>query len=272
MTRMIPMIRDLSRVRPLSRLQPACARPWTAAALLPLSSASAFVLSFVFLFFTPARAGANAVAFLQQSQNSNPKPAPAPAAQQPDPASPKSSGEASKDAKPLREAVHKKKVITEDDLAKPAEPVSLSDADAEENNSICDLSCEAELRAEMGFTPDRELEFRNQLTLARNEISNDHAWNSLLGSALDAARGYCDLQRHKAEILAKGNVAEPLRNNVTAEYAPRERELSSQYRNSEGYLTQRIAAVRRFASFRATIMQYEWDDAVNRACPDFKLP
>ena len=143
--------------------------------MLPLSFAGAFVLSFVFLVFTPSRA--SAAAFLQQSQDS--KPAPAPAAQQPAPASPKPSGETPKDAK-LKQGVHKKKVITEDDLAKPAERVSLSDADGEENNSICDLSCEAELRAEMGITPDRELEFRNQLTLARNEISNDHSWNSLL--------------------------------------------------------------------------------------------
>jgi hypothetical protein len=198
---------------------------------------------------------------------------PAPARQQPASAAAKPSVEAPKDAKPLKKAVREKKVITEDDLAKPAERVSLDDADeGEEISPLCDLSCEAELKAQVGFTPERELEFRNQLTFARHEISSDKAWNSMLDSAIHAAGLYCDLHRNKAAVEANRVVSKAARDEINLHYIEHDRDYASQYRNFEGQVTQRIAAIRRFAPFRATVMQYEWSTLVNRACPDVKLP
>jgi hypothetical protein len=229
------------------------------AALAPL------LLTFLFFSVLAGRAGS-------RPQSQDPNSALASAAKQTAPAQTRPSTEAQKDATPLKKAVHEKKVITEEDLAKPEKPLKFSEADEEENNPLCDLSCEAELKAEMGITPDREIEFRNQLTLARHEIGNDRVWNSNLQGALTAASLYCDLQRQKELILSKGDTSDYTRNAVNSRFAERERDLSSQYRNYSGLVTQQITAVQRFAPFRATIMQYQWNDSTHRACPDFKLP
>jgi hypothetical protein len=208
----------------------------------------------------------------QQSQDPNSKPAPAPAAQANSSPQPKNSAETQQGAPPLKKAVHERKVITEDDLAKPEKPVSLSEGDDEENNSICDLSCEAELKSQMGIARGRELEFRNQLTLARNEIGNDRAWNSALDGAFRAGSSYCDIQRQKAEILSKGDSSSYASYMVNNRFAKQQSDLSVQYRNYAGLAKQHISAVERFAPFRATVMQYQWSDLTNRACPDFRLP
>jgi hypothetical protein len=148
----------------------------------------------------------------------------------------------------------------------------LSDLQCEENNPTCDLSCEEELRAQLGFGPEREAEFRNQLTLARHEIAYDRVWNYTLQSDLQAAGDYCDIQRQKAQILGKGAASSYLRDSVNSRFAERERKLISQYKNSAGLLTQRIQAVQRFAPFRATVMQHQVSEATARVCPDYTLP
>jgi hypothetical protein len=206
------------------------------------------------------------------SQDPNAKPAPGSPGQQPPAAASNPSSHASADSTPLRKAVHQKKVITEDDLTKPAKPITLSDLEGEENNPTCDLSCEAQLREQMGFGPEREAEFRNQLTLARHEIGDDGIWNSHLQSALRAAGDYCDIQRQKARILGKGVVSQYLRDDVSHWFSEREFKLTSQYRESTGLLTQRIQAVQRFAPFRATVMQHQVSEATARVCPDYTLP
>jgi hypothetical protein len=211
-------------------------------------------------------------ALLQASQDSNAKTVPVPVAQQPGASSSNASAHAASESTPLRKAIHQKKVITEDDLAKPAKTISLSDLGGEENNPVCDLSCEAELRAEMGFGPEREAEFRNQLTLARHEIADDRPWTSTLEDALQAASGYCGIQRQIGKIVGEGAVLEYTRNDVHSRFAEREGKLKSQYRNSTALLTARLQAVQRFASFRATVMQYQWNEATARVCPDFTLP
>ena len=237
----------------------------------PFSSACACALLFLASVFLLLKAHTSLAGTSPQLQDPNGKPAPA--AQPPAATTAKPQTDAQKDAAPLKKAVRNKRVLTEDDLAKPPEPIALNNLDeGEENNSICDLSCEATLKAEFGFTSGRDLEFRTQLTVARNEISNDHAWNSLLQNATTAAGQYCDLQRQKAEILGKGDASDYARSLVNSRYANRERDLSAQYRNNEGLVEQRIAAIRRFAPLRGSVMQYEWTDFANRACPDFKLP
>ena len=124
----------------------------------------------------------------QQSQDLSAKPAPVPAARQSSTAASNPSPHTSTERTPLQKAVHQKKVITEDDLAKPARVISLSDLEGEENNPTCELSCEAELRAQMGFGPERDAEFRSRLTLARHEIGDDRLWSTTLQDALQAAR------------------------------------------------------------------------------------
>jgi hypothetical protein len=234
---------------------------------MPSSYSRAGKYSFIFLLM----AGCSPVfaAPLHPSQDANAKPAPASPAQQP-PAT--SSSPTSAASTPLQKAVHQKKVITEDDLVKPARPITLSDLDGEENNPTCDLSCEAVLRAQMGYGPEREAEFRNQLTLARHEISDDKVWNYTLQSALHAADGYCSTQRQKAKIFGKGEVSEYVRNGVNSQFAQREHAFVLHYRESAGLLTQRIQGVRRFAPFQATVMQYQWDEALARVCSDYTIP
>ena len=254
----IPMIRNSRRLEFFARAKFENAR------------GAAFVFFFLTLFSLTV--GASRGSSRLQSQDPNAKPAPAPAAQPAAPAQTKPSPETPQDAAPLKKAVHEKKIITEEDLAKPAKPLKLSEGEDEESNSICDLSCEAELKSQMGISRDRELEFRNQLTLARNEIGNDRAWNSMLDDAFRAASSYCDVQRQKAEILSKGDSSEYARYMVNDRFAKKQSDLTVQYRNYAGLAKQHISVVQRFAPFRATVMQYQWNDLTNRACPDFQLP
>lgn len=255
-TRMIPLIHEAMRARCSQRMAIAfgrCAQSVLACVLwlnIPLS--------------------AHPAAVLQQSQDSGAKPAPVPPAQQPASSS-NSPASAASESTSLKKAVHQKKVITEDDLAKPPESVSFEKFDGEENNPACDHACEAELRAEMGFGPEREAEFRNQLTLARHDISYDKVWTSNLQDALQAASEYCDIQRQVDKIVGKG-ASEYTRNDVHSRFAERENKLKSQYRNATGLLTQHIETVQRFAPFRAAIMQYQKNGAVAHACPDYTLP
>jgi hypothetical protein len=231
--------------------------------------------TYCFLFFVLwliAGSSVSVAAPPQSSQDPNPKPATSPAAQQPPAATSNPSPGPSTETSPPKKTVHQKKVITEDDLTKPPKKITLKDLEGEENNPACDLSCEAVLREQMGYGPEREAEFRNQLTLARHDIADDRVWTSTLQDALQAASGYCDIQRQVAKIVGKGVVPEYVRNNVHAQFAERERNFVSQYRNSMGLLTQRIEAVERFAPFRATVMQYQKDGAIARVCPDYTLP
>ena len=245
---MIQQTRDLCRIGFAPRTLPVFAR-----------SANYFLLV-VLLFITGSCA--TVAAPMQSADNPNAKPAPA--TQQP-PA-------ASNDTTPLKNAVHQKKVITEDDLSKPSKPISLKDLDGEEDNPVCDLSCEEQLRDQMGYGPEREAEFRNQMTLARHEIAVDKIWNSHLDSALQAVGGYCDIQRQKAQILGNGVVPQYTRDSVNSRFAERERKFVLQHREAGGYLNQRIQAVQRYAPFRATVMQYYLSEATTRACPDYSLP
>jgi hypothetical protein len=253
---MIPPIRDVGRLRFSKRL--------------PSSYTRAGKYFFILLLLAGSRPAVAAP--LHPSQDANAKPAPASPAQQPPAASAASSSRTAPASTPLQKAVHQKKVITEDDLAKPAKPITLSDLDGEENNPTCDLSCEAELRSEMGYGPEREAEFRNQLTLARHEIADDKVWSYTLQTALHAADGYCSIQRQKAQIFGKGEVSEYVRNGVNSQFAERERGFVLHYRESAGLLTQRIQGVRRFAPFQATVMQYQWNEALARVCSDYTLP
>ena len=194
------------------------------------------------------------------------------ATQQPAPAPAKPVAAASSGSTSLQKAVHQKKVITEEDLAKPVKKIAPSELDGEENNPVCDLSCEAELRAESGFGPEHEGEFRNQLTLARHDIGADRVWNSALQSTLNAAGQYCEMQRQKEKILGKGEASDWLRREVNSRFGEREREIILEYRNSSDLLKQRIQMVQRFAQFQATVMQYQVSEATSRTCPDYSLP
>ena len=236
---MIPQIREHRRLRFPERM-------------LITNSRSAFsFLVFVLLFFSRTFASAT---------------------QQPATPPAKSSAAGPNDATPLQKAVHQKKVITEEDLAKPVRVTTPSDLDAEENNPVCDLSCEAQLRAQSGFGPEHEGEFRNQLTLARHDIGADRVWNSALQSTLNAAGQYCDLQRQKEKILGKGAASEWLRNDVNSRFAEREHKIVLEYKNFADLLKQRIQVVQRFAPFQATVMQYQVSEATQRICPDYTLP
>jgi hypothetical protein len=255
---MILLTPDLNRMRFLPRM------------LFPRARGNSYYWFFVLLFV--AGALSSFAAPRQSSENPSAKPTPAPAAQQSSSAPSNSSPAAPTDSKPLPKAVHQKKVLTEDDLVQPPKPISLSDLDGEENNPMCDLFCEAELRSQMGFGPEREAEFRNQLTLARNEIGSDRVWNDALQSALRAAADYCDIQNQKAKILGKGNAAPYVRDNVNSRFAERERRLALQYRESTGLLNQRVEVIQRFAPFRASVMQHQMSGAAARVCPDYPLP
>jgi hypothetical protein len=251
---MTPLIPEFCRLRFSQRMRRASAR------------CAAYFLVFA-LPFNSVSSGTVA-APRQSSDNPSAKPPQPPTAQQPPPAS---SPATSNDSTPLKKAVHQKKVITDDDMTKPPKPISLSDLEGEENNAICDLNCEAQLRAEMGFGPEREAEFQNQLTFARHEIVDDKVWNYTLQGALQSVGDYCDIQRQKAKILGNGTAAPYTRDSVNSRFAEREQKLILEHRNSIGLLTQRISTVQRFASFRAIVMEHHLSEATARVCPDYKL-
>src|SRR5438552_8989 len=131
---MIPPIHDDSFVRFWPRM---------AVALLH-NARSSFALASLFFLVSTASAGSP----MPSSQDSSAKPAPAPSTQQSPAAPAKPSASA---PTPLQKAVHQRKVLTDEDLAKPPKVISLDDLEGEENNPLCDLSCEAELRAQFGF-------------------------------------------------------------------------------------------------------------------------
>ena len=256
---MIQLTRDLLSIRIVPRMR------------FVFAGSTSYFLVLVLLILAGPYTSVAAPA--QSSENPSAKPAPVPAAQQsPAPSSNAPTPTASNDSKPLQKAVRQKKVITEEDLTKPPKPISLSDLDGEENNPVCDLSCEAILRGQWGYSPEREAEFRNQLTLARHEIATDRVWNDALQSALRAAGDYCDIQDQKAKILGKGNAAPYIRDSVNSRFAERERKLALQYRESIGLLTQRREAIQRFASFRAAVMQHQVSEVTDRVCRDYPLP
>src|SRR5437588_3032381 len=136
-----------------------------AASLFPKPMRSAATRSAHFFFvFASLLITCSCVAVAEpprQSQDPNAKPAPAPAAQRTPAASSNPSSHTSTGSSPLQKAVHQKKVITEDDLAKPTKAISVGDLEGEENNPTCDLSCEAELRSQIGLGPEREPQFRS---------------------------------------------------------------------------------------------------------------
>ena len=198
----------------------------------------------------------------QSSDNSSAKPSPT---ANPAPAKPA-------DDKLTQKPVHQKKVFTDDDFIKSSKPASANDLDTEENNPVCGLTCEDVLRKQWGYGPEREAEFRNQLTLARHEISYDRIWNNHLEAALKALGDWCDIQRQKAQILGKGTPWSNARDNVNSRFAEREQKLVLQHRNESGYLTQHIEAIQRFAPFRAALMQYEVSETTNRVCSEYNMP
>jgi hypothetical protein len=220
-------------------------------------------------------AGASFAVPRRQSQDANAKPSPAPAQQAQSAnqqASPAPQAGSQPSANPLKKAVDDKKVITEDDLTRPRKKISLSDLDGEENNPTCDLSCEEQLRREFGYSPGREAEFQTFLTLTRHEIADDKAWNSRLREALQAAAGYCDMQRQKEAILGKGNAPQYVRDNVNERFGSKERAFVLQYREASGYMNQQIQTVRRYSPFRAAVMEYQWSEAAGRVCGGYALP
>src|SRR3984893_15239854 len=121
MTLMTPLIRDVCRIRFPGRM--------------PLASVRGAHYFFISVLLLIAVSCAAVAAPPQQSQDPSANPSPHTLTEQ----------------TPLQKAVHQKKVITEDDLAKPAKVISLNDLEGEENNPTCDLSCEAELRAQLCF-------------------------------------------------------------------------------------------------------------------------
>jgi len=117
---MTPLIRDVCRIRFPGRML--------------FASARGAKLFFVCVLLLLTGSCVAVAAPPQQSQDSSAKPAPVPAAQQSSIPASNPSPHTSTERTPLQKAVHQKKVITEDDLAKPAKVISLSDLEGEENN------------------------------------------------------------------------------------------------------------------------------------------
>src|SRR2546430_8178399 len=140
-TTLFRSIREVCRIRFPERMFPASAR------------GAHYFVAFVLLLITGSCV--DVAASLQHSQDPTSKPTHAAAAQQPPAASSNPSPHTSTESTPLQKAVHQKKVITEDDLAKPM-VISLGELEGEENNPTCGLSCEADLRSQMGFGPERQ--------------------------------------------------------------------------------------------------------------------
>lgn len=205
---------------------------------------------------------------LQCSQDANAKPASPTQSQAPSSTPAGSSSHAS----PLKKAVRQKKVITEDDLAQPSKLKSDDVDEGEEDNPVCDYSCQSQMRIYLGFGHERDAEFQNQLMLARHDIAGDKQWLNLLDDARKTGAAYCVIEEQKVQVLGKGEVPQYTRDNVNAQFSDREGKLVQQFRTASALVTQHIQSIRGSANFRSTVMQYQWNGVLAHICPGHLLP
>ena len=195
----------------------------------------------------------------QQNQEPDKKSSPVPAQNAPDAA--KQQG-----APPtLKEAIHKKKVLTEDDLH-PRPPHRYGDEEPAEFNPICNPKCEQLVRDQMQQDDSSELEFRNRFAVATQEIADDDKWGRAVVDAVHAADSYCDLEQNKARYAYKWATPPFTSDKMPYDFIVKERDAYYKFKETEGTVKVHIQNMQRVDPFRAVVMQSVWDVAREHSC------
>src|SRR5207302_706772 len=78
----------------------------------------------------------------------------------------------------LKQAIQKKKVLTEEDLHPKSARATIPEFDRRDFNPICAPACEQRVRDQVSVDDASELEFRNKLAIATQQIDNDRKWGN----------------------------------------------------------------------------------------------
>ncbi|HWZ96474.1 MAG TPA: hypothetical protein VN025_01805 [Candidatus Dormibacteraeota bacterium] len=168
----------------------------------------------------------------------------------------------------LKEAVQKKKVLTEDDLSSDFGRKLSQDSDPREFNAICNPRCEQIVRDQMMTDNDSELEFRNKFTVATQQIDDDHKWGNAVVVAIHAADVYCDLEHDKARYAYPGARPPFTSDKMPYDFIVKERDAYYKFKEMEGAIKVRIQNMQSTDPFRASVMQSQWAVALSRSCHD----
>ncbi len=199
------------------------------------------------------------VAQNQQNQEPDKKAPLAPAQNTPDAAKPE------EPTPTLKESVHKKKVLTEDDLH-PQRPHRYGDEEPAEFNAICNPKCEQLVRDKMQTDDSSELEFRNRSAVATQQIDDDTKWGRAVVEAVHAADSYCDLEQNKARYAYRWATPPFTSDKMPYDFIVKERDAYYKFKELEGNIKVRIQDMQRSDPFRAVVMQSVWDVTLERSC------
>jgi hypothetical protein len=166
----------------------------------------------------------------------------------------------------LKEAIQKKKVLTEDDLHPHYGRRSREFAEQHEFNPICTPECEQRVRDAMQTDDTSELEFRNKFALATQAIDDDHKWGNAVVEAVHAADDYCGLERNRGQYAYPGATPPYTTDKLNFNFIAKEREVVNKYVMAKGNVDIRIGNMRSTDPFRAVVMQSQWDVALERSC------
>lgn len=124
---------------------------------------------------------------------------PAPAAPIAAPAAAPAKQVAAQDNANATKAPKKKKVFTDDDVSALRAKSHLANDDS--GTAViygavgaCDADCEEEVKEKLGITPEQEGEWKLQVTAARREIGEDHAWTALYARGQHTMHDVCVLR------------------------------------------------------------------------------
>jgi hypothetical protein len=166
----------------------------------------------------------------------------------------------------LKEAIQKKKVLTEDDLHPQYGRRSRVFAEPHEFNPICTPDCEQRVRDAVQTDDSSELEFRNKFALATQQIDDDHKWGNAVVEAVHAADAYCDLERNRGKYAYPNATPPYTTDKLNFDFINKQRELVDKYVMAKGKVEIHIRDMRSTDPFRAVVMQSQWDVALERSC------
>jgi len=155
----------------------------------------------------------------------------------------------------LKQAIQKKKVLTEEDLHPKSARATIPESDQRDFNPICEPACEQRVRDQVSVDDASELEFRNKLAIATQQIDNDRKWGNALVEAIHAADDYCDLERNRGKYAYPG--ARPIytSDKLSFDFIGKEREVINKYVTAKGNVDIPIRAMQYPDPFLAFVMQ-----------------
>ena len=111
-----------------------------------------------------------------------------------------------------------------------------------------------------------ELEFRNKLALASQQIDDDRKWGNALVEAVHAADDYCNLERNRSKYAYRGATPPYTTDKLSFDFIGKERDVVNKYVTAKGNVDLPIRAMQYADPFRAIVMQGIWDAALERSC------